>query len=184
MTEKIVRRGVKTPNSYEPDILDGITVAQVITDHGMIISDDNNIKEVREWLNQEQDFKSNYFIISSSEGEYRGILSSSNLFSNHHSLEIPIGNLVKRNEVYIQQHDTLRAAVETMAKENVDVLPVISKGANIIGILSYHDIIATYKQGIEEHEKKEPHISLKRNGLKILLHGKRFVSARKEKDQS
>lgn len=181
MTEKIVRRGVKTPFSYEPDILESMTVAQVITDHGMIISEDNNIKEVREWLNQELDFKSNYFIISSNEGEYRGILSSSNLFSNHHSLEISIGTLVKRNKVFIEQHDTLRVAVETMAKENVDVLPVISKGTNIIGILSYHDIIATYKQGIDEHEKKEPHISLKRNGLKILLRGKRFVSAKKEK---
>ncbi|MBZ0244485.1 MAG: chloride channel protein, partial [Cyclobacteriaceae bacterium] len=181
MTEKIVRRGVKTPSSYEPDALEGMTVEQVITDHGMIISEDNNIKEVREWLNQEEDFKSNYFIISSNEGEYRGILSSSNLFSNHHSLEISIGTLIKRNKVYIQQHDTLRTAVETMAKENVDVLPVISKGSHIIGILSYHDIIATYKQGIDEHEKKEPHISLKRKGLKILLHGKKFVSARKNK---
>ncbi|HOO11269.1 MAG TPA: chloride channel protein, partial [Cyclobacteriaceae bacterium] len=93
MTEKIVRRGVKTPQSYEPDLLDSITVNQVVTDQGMIISEDNNIKEVREWLDQEQDFKSNYFIISSTDGQYRGVLSSSNLFSDHHSPEILIGTL-------------------------------------------------------------------------------------------
>ncbi len=184
MTEKIARRGVKTPNSYEPDTLGRLTVEQVITDNGMIISEENNIKEVREWLNQEQDFKSNYFIISSNEGEYRGILSSSNLFRNDLSQEILIGTLIKRNNIYIEMGDTLRTAVETMAKENIDVLPVISKGnSNIIGILSYHDIIATYKYGIDEHDKKQPHISLKRNGLKILLRGQKIVMAIKRKDK-
>lgn len=74
MTEKIARRGVKIPHSYEPDVLEKLIVEQVLTDNGMIISEENNIKEVREWLNQEQDYKSNYFIISSNEGEYRGIL--------------------------------------------------------------------------------------------------------------
>lgn len=184
MTEKIARRGVKIPHSYEPDVLEKLIVEQVLTDNGMIISEENNIKEVREWLNQEQDYKSNYFIISSNEGEYRGILSSSNLFSNHHSQENLIGTLIKRNSIYIGLSDTLRTAVETMAKENIDVLPVVSKeNTTIIGILSYHDIIATYKHGIDEHDKKQPHISLKQNGLKILLRGQKFVSAMKRKDK-
>jgi CIC family chloride channel protein len=184
MTEKIARRGVKIPHSYEPDVLEKLIVEQVLTDNGMIISEENNIKEVREWLNQEQDYKSNYFIISSNEGEYRGILSSSNLFSNHHSQENLIGTLIKRNSIYIGLSDTLRTAVETMTKENIDVLPVVSKeNSIIIGILSYHDIIATYKHGIDEHDKKQPHISLKQNGLKILLRGQKFVSAMKRKDK-
>lgn len=76
----------------------------------------------------------------------------------------------------------MRTAVETMTKENIDVLPVVSKeNSIIIGILSYHDIIATYKHGIDEHDKKQPHISLKQNGLKILLRGQKFVSAMKRK---
>ena len=184
MTEKIARRGVKIPHSYEPDVLEKLIVEQVLTDNGMIISEENNIKEVREWLNQEQDYKSNYFIISSNEGEYRGILSSSNLFSNHHSQENLIGTLIKRNSIYIGLSDTLRTAVETMTKENIDVLPVVSKeNSIIIGILSYHDIIATYKHGIDQHDKKQPHISLKQNGLKILLRGQKFVSAMKRKDK-
>lgn len=184
MTEKIARRGVITPDSYEPDVLEKLTVEQALTDNGMIISEENNIKEVLEWLSQEQDNKSNYFIISSNEGEYRGILSSSNLLSNQHSQETLIGTLIKRNNIYIGMSDTLRTAVETMAKENIDVLPVVSKeNTNIIGILSYKDIIATYKNGIDEHEKKQPHISFKRNGLKILLRGQKILSTMKRKDK-
>lgn len=184
MTEKIARRGVKTPHAYEPDVLEKLTVEQVLTDNGMVISEENSIREVREWLIREQNFKSNYFIISSNEREYKGILSSSNLFSNHHSQENLIGTLIKRNGIYIGMNDTLLTAVETMAKENIDVLPVVSnENTKIIGILSYRDIIATYKYGIDEHEKKRPHISLKRNGLKILLLGQKLVSGIKRKDK-
>jgi H+/Cl- antiporter ClcA len=183
MTEKIARRGIKTPYSYEPDVLEKITVKQVLTHNGMVISEENNIKEVREWLNQEQDYQSNYFIISSNEGKYRGILSSSNLFSNHHPHENLVGTLIKRNNIYIEINSTLRMAVEIMAKENIDVLPVVSK-ENIIGILSYHDIIASYNLGIDENDKKQPYISLKRRGLKILLHGQKMVSIMKRKDKT
>ncbi len=184
MTEKIARRGVKTPHSYEPDVLEKLTVEQVLTDNGIVISEENSIREVREWLIREQNFKSNYFIISSNERVYKGILSSSYLFSNHHSQENLIGTLIKRNGIYIGLNDTLLTAVEIMAKENIDVLPVVSKeNTKIIGILSYRDIIATYKYGIDEHEKKQPHISLKRNGIKILLRGQKLVSDMKRKDK-
>jgi len=184
MTEKIARRGVKTPHSYQPDVLEKFTVEQVLTDNGTVISEENSIHEVREWLIREQNFKSNYFIISSNEREYKGILSSSAMFNSQHSPENLIGTLIKRNDIYIGLNDTLLTAVETMAKESIDVLPVVSEeNTKIIGILTYHDIIATYKYGINEHEKKQPHISLKRNGLKILLHGRGIVSAMKRRDK-
>ncbi len=184
MTEKIVRRGVKTPHTYEPDMLERITVVQVINDNGIVISEDNSIKEVREWLNREQNFKSNYFIVSNSNGEYKGIISSSNLFSEHHIQEGKIGTLIKRNSIYIKLNDNLRLAAETMAKENVDVLPVTS-GENkiIVGLISYRDILATYKHGIDEHEIKRPHISLKRNGLRILLHGQKLIELAKRQNK-
>lgn len=115
---------------------------------------------------------------------YKGILSASNLFSNHHQPENEIGFLVKRKNIYVRNNDTLRTAVETMAKENVDVLPVVSNDNNhITGILSYRNIIATYKHNIAEHQKKQPHISLKRQGLKILLHGQKFSAALKRKEK-
>ncbi len=178
MTEKIARRGINTPNSFEPDILEKLSVEQILTENGIIISEENTIKEVREWLDAEPDYKLNYFIISSNEGEYRGILSASNLYSHIHPETNLVGGLIKRNKIHISLNDSLKNAVETMAKENIDVLPVISnENATVIGILSYKDIIATYKYSLEEHEKKSPAISLKRKGLKIMLRGKQMVSA-------
>lgn len=182
MTEKIARRGIKTPHSYEPDNLEKISVGEIIKNNGVIISEDNTVKEVREWLSSAQENQSNYFIIASNDGDYKGILSSSNLFSNHHAITGTIGTLVKRKNIYITNDNNLRTAIEVMAKENIDVLPVVSAGNNsIVGILSYRDIIDTYKHRIDEHEKTGKHISLKRQGLKILLHGKNMVSAIKLK---
>ena len=76
-------------------------------------------------------------------------------------------------------------AVELMARENVDVLPVISRenNNNIVGILSYRDIISAYKFSMEDHEKKHPRISLKRRGLKILLRGQKLYTAMRYKNE-
>ena len=185
MTEKIARRGVKTPDSYEPDILEKISVEQVIKENGVVVSEDNTVKEVKEWLGKEPDYNSAYFIISSNEGEYKGILSSSTIFSNLQSDDSRVGSLIKRKNISVGIGSSLRTAVEIMAKENTDVLPVVSKENNnsIIGILSYREIIASYKKNMEEHVKKHPDISLKRRGLKILLRGQKLMTSIKIKEK-
>jgi chloride channel protein, CIC family len=131
---------------------------------------------VREWLEKETDYNSNYFIIVSNDNEFRGIISSSNLFSNHHAPDKMIVELIKRNNVSIGIDNSLRTAVEMMARENIDLLPVVSNENNIIGILSYKDIISAYKHDIDAHIKKRPMISLKRNGLKMLVRGNKLIT--------
>ncbi len=177
MTEKIARRGVKTPHSYEPDILEKVSVEEVLQENGLVLSDQNTLAEVRDWLEKEQEYQSNYFIIVDDENEFKGIISSSNLFSHHHDRESLIGTLIKRKHFSIAIDDSLRLAVEMMAKENIDVLPVVSKENNVIGILSYKDVISAYGQGVDDHVKKHPAISLKRNRLKILLHGQKLIDS-------
>jgi predicted transcriptional regulator len=184
MTEKIARRGVKTPHSFESDILERLTVKQVIIDNVITISEDNSIGEVQEWLKKEQGFKSDYFIISNSGGGYKGILNHLSLYGTNNSLENKIGTLLKDNHTFIGLNDTLRMAAEMMAKESTDVLPVVSnENKSIIGILSYHDILATYKHGIDVHETKRPHISLKISGLKMVLHGQKLTSFIRRKNK-
>jgi len=176
MTEKIARRGVKTPHSYEPDILEKVTIGQVIEENRLVLSAENRIGEVREWLEKEQDYNSNFFVIVDQEQTFKGIISSSNLFSNHHNPDTLIGSLIKRNPVSISITNSLRTAVETMAKENVDVLPVVSKEKHMIGVLTYKDIIAAYKKSIDEHEKQMPNLSLKKYSLQILQQGQKLIT--------
>ena len=181
MTEKITRRGVKTPDSYEPDILEKILVKEVIKENELVINEENSIRDVRQWLEKEKEYISNYFIIVSNDNEFMGIISSSSLFSNHHNQDNPVGNLIKRNNISVQMNTTLRSAVEMMARENVDILPVVSDKKTVTGVLSYKEIISAYKHGMDDHEKKNPGISLKRNSLKILIHGQKLITTGKRK---
>jgi H+/Cl- antiporter ClcA len=184
MTEKISRRGVKTPDSYEPNVLEKICVEEAMDKGGLILSDDNSIAETIDWLEKEPEYKSNYFIVSSPEGEFKGIISSSNLYSRIHMPGTMLKELIKQEPVSVGSGSSLRTAIEMMSIENVDVLPVLSRETQtIIGILSYQNILSGYKSGIDDHIRSRPNISLKRKGLKLLVHGqklKRFLNTPKD----
>lgn len=183
MTEKISRRGVKTPDSYEADILEKITVEEVMEKSGLIISEDNPISEVLNWLNENPGDNSNYFIVANTSGKYKGIISLHDLYNKNNPPESLAGTLIKHKHATVLIDSSLRSSVEVMARENIDVLPVVSaENNNVIGMLSYQNIIASYKQGIDENTKKHPDISLKRRGLKILVRGQKILSNLKTKD--
>lgn len=175
MTEKIARRGVITPSSYEADLLSEIKVKQVVTEKGLAISKDMKVGEARNWFEQETDLKTSYFIIADEEGGYVGLISSTTLFSAHHNPDKLVGELVKRRNLFVHPEDTLKSAVEKMAKENVDILPVMS-GDKIEGILSYQDIFSVYKRGADNEEKRQVAISLDKSKVKILVQGQKLVS--------
>lgn len=178
MTEKIARRGIKTPDSYEPDILEQISVEQVMADTGLVLGENSSIREIADWLYKEPLQKSNHFIVSGINGEYRGILSLASIYDKQLKPETLAGTLIKAKHVSIETDTSLRKAVELMAREDIDVIPVLSKeNKNIIGILSYRDILSSYKHSMDEHSKKHPDISLKRRGLKILIKGQKIISS-------
>jgi CBS domain-containing protein len=181
MTEKIARRGVKTPHSYEPDILEKILVRQVTKEDGTVLSHNTTLEEVREWLLKTKEQQRNYYIVANQDGVFMGIVSASNIFSMHHPVQTTIGSLIKRKPAAITNEDSLKTAVETMAKANLDVLPVISStDSKITGILSYKDVLSAYRHRIDEHEEGVA-ISLKRRTLKMLLHGKKRLTVLKDK---
>jgi H+/Cl- antiporter ClcA len=114
MTEKIARRGIRTPHSYEPDVLEQMVVADAM------------------------------------RGEDHHVTADPELTS-------------------IAAYDSLRTAVEKMVRESVDVLPVVSSEQKVIGTLDYKDILSAYEPAINDNEKKQPAISLKRRSLKLLV---------------
>ncbi|HSN07638.1 MAG TPA: chloride channel protein, partial [Hanamia sp.] len=109
MTEKISRRGIKTPDSYEADILESVLVKEVMQKNGLVLSEDTVIEEVLEWFEKEPEFKNNnYFIVADTEGSYKGIVSSSSLYNKLYSADTLIGSLAKRKNVSVSANDSLR----------------------------------------------------------------------------
>ena len=182
MTEKIARRGINTPHEYEPDVLDKMKVKKVLKEHHTVLGNETTIEEARNFLSKSKNQQHAYYIVATEKGILRGIISSSNLFSMHHDVNERVDTLIKRKTITIHDDDTLKQAVQIMARENLDVLPVVSAaGLTITGILSYKDVLVAYQHRQDEHEESVS-ISLKRRTLKILVHGRRRLAVLKGYD--
>lgn len=92
-----------------------------------------------------------------------------------------IAALVKQIQSPVQQEASLRTAVETMALEKTEVLPVTDENGNIEGILSYQEILRAYQSVVQEDQKKQPHLSLRRGRKKMIILGHRLIASLKEK---
>lgn len=185
MTEKIARKGVKTPDSFEPDILEKVIVDQVMKVDRLALSDDNTINEVRELLDKKPSNKRDFYIISDSEGTFKGVIGLDQIFNGNQEPDATIGSLRKRKSRSVKWDSTLREAVEIMATEDVEVLTVTSSGNQVIGLISYPNIMKAYKWKSEDFEQKKPYRSLKRSALKLYLHGQKVITVvRNKRDRS
>ena len=183
MTEKIARRGIKTPDSFEPDLLQELTVSEVVGEQGFVINKNVSVKEAREWVSQHPEDKSNHFIITDDDNTFIGIISSSNLFGMQHNTELSVGTLIRRTPVMVNMSSTLKTALELMVRENVDILPVISNTGDIAGILSHQHIMDAYKTDLTLSRQQKQVISVKRRALKILIKGQRLITAIKKQKE-
>jgi CIC family chloride channel protein len=175
MTEKIARRGISTPDSFEPDILQKMCVSDVINDKAIVLSADNSIKEVRTWLDKNR-VSDNYFILVDKANNYGGTLKITDLYITNTDENTSLGDIaVYQAGPVIKSTDTLHQAVQSMSGTNAEVLPILSASVNgkVIGVLTYKDIIKAYQSNISKNENLHVKISLKRRRMKMVIRGKK-----------
>ncbi|WDZ98719.1 chloride channel protein [Mucilaginibacter sp. SJ] len=171
MTEKIARRGVYTPDSYEPDLLQVLTVADVNNDVGETLKSNSTIAETRARLTG-NNIAQSFFIVTNNDGSYAGMVSLADIYNHSISAELTISNITRASKQAVKSNDPLKRVVEIMAEESVEVLPVIAAGNTITGQISYKEILNTYYQYVAENRKQNTQISLKRRRLKIAARGR------------
>jgi H+/Cl- antiporter ClcA len=175
MTEKIARRGIFTPDSFEADVLGKLTVEQVIAAHdALVLSAESTVKDAKEWLKANND-KAHDFVVLNNNGDYRGMISRNDIFIKGIDPGALLSEMTTQGHNAVRGTDTLRRAVELMAAQSLEILPVLSAGGKIYGVLSYRDILSVYKEQQEENEHAHVHISLKRQRLKMLIKGRKLV---------
>jgi predicted transcriptional regulator len=116
-----------------------------------------------------------YFVSLFLMENYKGIVSSSNLFSMYHDAGSSVETLIKRKPVTITNNHSLKAAVEMMAKENLDVLPIVSAADNkFTCMLSYAYILSAYRKHLLEQEATVA-IPLKGKIGKLVMYRKKMA---------
>jgi H+/Cl- antiporter ClcA len=168
MTEKIARRGIITPHSYEPDILEKITVKEVMKDINMVLDESTSIEDARGLFSDGNNAEDSYFIIINKENNIKGISNGLQLHNLRIDSKQTLTNLTNQKPVRVISSDrSLKFVVEMMSKENVEVLPVVfNEDKNTIsGIISYKEIIGAYKHKLEDHIKNKATISINQSQL-------------------
>lgn len=174
MTEKIARRGVITPNSYQPDGLQKMNVIQAISNDKTVLNSDNTIQEVKQRLSESQ-VQENFFITVNDTLEYTGTVKLSNIYNKKFDPELRLAKITQQDRISVKDSESLSKAVTLMARHNAEVLPVLSAAnGKVVGVLSYRDVIESYSSQLEENEDATAQISLKRKRLKMLSLSKKI----------
>lgn len=176
MTEKIARRGVVAPEDYQSDILLSKNVASVMNRQPDLISEDNTLAELRQWLEREPEAFRPNFIVTAPDQKYSGILKGALIFDRRNPDATRVDHLMRPLLAEVSADDTLRTAMDKMAEHEVEILPVTSHSfGKVTGVLTYRHILQAFKSQIETHRQKPAAISLKRSGLRIIVHGRNLV---------
>jgi H+/Cl- antiporter ClcA/CBS domain-containing protein len=177
MTEKIQRRGIHAPDSFEPDILQRIRTEQVMNPDPHILSVDNTVKEVREWIKSaiSGEILATAFIVADEEGMFKGIVERENIFNKKFNDAAPISELVSNASHFVFPDSKLSLVVNIIDKQDLDILPVISnESKKIIGSISHREIFNAYSKRRAENEITGPSISLKYRSARLIVRGKQF----------
>jgi chloride channel protein, CIC family len=165
MTEKIARRGIVTPDSYEPDFLNLVNVKQVIHGKLVVFRPERTLAQVREWLKQNKTSQ-RYFIVPDKDGNFSGLVSLTDVNDHNNPSETKISAIATDIQGFVHEDDHLRKVVHILsAHPELEALPVIADN-KITGIVSQKDIISAYQIYAEENESSNVSIDLRRQLLK------------------
>ncbi|HWZ35420.1 MAG TPA: CBS domain-containing protein, partial [Mucilaginibacter sp.] len=127
-----------------------------------------SISDVQAWINNHHRDESQ-FIVVDDKSEYAGTLRLADIYNNQVNGDEPVKNiLAAKVDAAIAGEDALSKAMERMSKNDVEVLPVVTRSV-VTGVLTYKDIINAYTQNIEKNEYAHVKISLKRRRMKMMV---------------
>jgi H+/Cl- antiporter ClcA len=183
MTEKISRRGIVTPDSYHPDVLRTMIVADVyektenLKDFPFIKASDR-VDRVKQWLSTEGTlYDYDTLIITGDDGAtIEGALSKRKLLNTDLG-QRQVKDLISGPPYTVYEDNYLELAVEFMIKTGLDILPVMERGSKkILGMITRQDLLKPYQKRLREDRQRSRFISAPRKALRLVAHGRRWIN--------
>lgn len=172
MTEKIARRGVVTPHTYKPDLLEAIPVKSAMLQQLLMVSEENTIGELRSWLyeNKLGGYELAYPVVNANQ-QLTGIVQTEDVLQPGIPENAVITYVTHTNMVMVAEDTSLRTAVDLMARHRQDILPVIAsqQDKQLLGLVNYRSVFAAYQQAKEAEETSTRNISIKRQVIRMLI---------------
>jgi len=179
MTEKINRRGVYTPDVFEPDILQKVNAEAVMEEDIEVLSAENTVEEVREWINQTTPDLTEAIAVVDENEDLIGTIRLKEIQEQNVPLDTPVAKLIKKQRIYVYNNSQLSFAVDLMDRFKVDYLPVVDRNnkRKVVGIITHKDIFSAYRKRRNEEDIFKRAISLRRRSYKLIVKGKQLLKA-------
>jgi CBS domain-containing protein len=136
MTEKLARRGIAVPAAFHADPLRTTTVGEVMTSDVVTIPSRARPREIEAVF---RTHRHGAFPVVDDEGKVVGVVDSSDLFELSDGARSAI-DVATTEVVTAAPRDTLLVALNRMAEEGIDHLPVVDRGV-LVGVCTRTDIL-------------------------------------------
>lgn len=168
MTEKIARRGIRTPDSYEPDILEQLSVEQVMDRRVPTVPGQVKAKDLLAKL----DPKVEYLFITDPEDSFVGIVRVLDL----RTAADPQAEVIAfaKTPHVVRSTDDLRTAAGELARSSDQGPVAVVEDGTVVGLLTSAALLQAYGHRMDEHAENDASILLHRRRLKVMAQSKQL----------
>lgn len=166
MTEKIARRGVRTPSEYVADIFDVTVVGKVATRQVVALNAHDTLAQTRQWFaSHAPETRHQGYPVLDGEGHLVGVLTHRDLRETNLPAEAQLSALVKIPVRFVYPDTTLRQAIDHLLNHDIGRLPVMSRATppRLVGFLTRSDVLGAQRQQIDEDRVEVPSVVLRRS---------------------
>jgi CIC family chloride channel protein len=185
MTEKIQRRGVRTPQSFEPDVLRTIGADELVKKVSILVGAETTVGELRTWSTSHISRKADdLFIVADDDENFVGYAERKKVFNRQIPEEATVREILSPKQFVVHEHMNAGAVAEIMGNAKMDVIAVLSNttGSKITGMISAADIVNLYSGKRSQETKFERSLSIPRRTLRFIIKGRTSIRARVSRD--
>lgn len=174
MTEKIRRRGISTPQAYEPDILQHLRVADGMAFNFITALPEENIVQVKARLRAEGNPQLP-LVVEDGDRRFAGIIGLQQVYQAQDTDNI--ASLVLPAKTWIYPESSLDTAIQLMDRYGLEYLPVVRKDdkSKIVGILTASQVFTAYRKRRNAGEQYQQAISVKRRRNKLIVSSRKWL---------
>lgn len=164
MTEKIERRGIRTPGEYVADTLAHTLVRQVASRTVVALQATDTLTQTRAWLESGAKGTTHQgFPILDARQTLVGVLTRRDLLDPSKDAALTLSQLIQRLPKFVYDDCTVRQAADHMVNHGIGRLPVLCRDVppRVVGMITRSDILSVFQRGIHDRAPQKPTIALK-----------------------
>ena len=165
MTEKIARRGIRTPAEYVADPLEQVIVGDIASKPVVTLRTTQTVESARRWLSLgAEGTRHQGFPVVDPAGHLAGVLTRRDLLDPRVAESRELREILCRPPKFVYDDCTARQAATHMVNHNIGRLPVLlrSRPNKVVGIVTRSDILSAYRRRIDENEAQRPDLRVPR----------------------